>query len=169
MKIRKIAFDSVLAAMCTVLGFVSLNFGSMKLTLESLPVFVGALLFGGVDGALIGTIGTFLYQMLSYGFTVTTVLWVIPYSLCGLLTGLYAKKKSFDLSIRQTVFICTAVNLLLTTLNTAVMYIDSIVFSYYSHAYIFGSLLVRYLVCIGKAVVFGFILPPLVKTLRRIP
>ena len=64
MKTRQLTMDAVLAAMCAVLGAVSIDLGNLKLSFESLPVIIGALLFGPVDGLLIGGIGTFLYQFL---------------------------------------------------------------------------------------------------------
>ena len=157
----------MLAAMCAVLGAVSLDFGSIKLTLESLPVMLGALLFGPVDGALIGLVGTLLYQALRYGLTVTTPLWVLPYVVCGLAMGLYAKKCGFVLTTKKTILVSIIANLLVTTLNTAAMYLDSKIFGYYSYAVIFGAIVVRYVVCVAKSILFGVLLPPLVKYLRE--
>lgn len=157
----------MLAAMCAVLGAVSIDLGNIKLTLESLPVMLGALLFGPADGALIGLVGTLLYQVLRYGVTVTTPLWVVPYVVCGLVMGASAKKCGFELTTKKTIFVSVLANLLVTTLNTAVMYLDSKIFGYYSNAYIFGSIVVRYVVCVAKAILFGALLPPLVKYLRE--
>ena len=74
MKAKQMATDSMLAAMCAVLGAVSIDLGNLKVTLESIPIIVGALLFGPLDGAMIGFVGTFVYQVLRYGFSVTTFL-----------------------------------------------------------------------------------------------
>ena len=57
----------MLAAMCAVLGAVALDVGNLKITLESVPIIVGALLFGSLDGAAIGFVGTLVYQLLRYG------------------------------------------------------------------------------------------------------
>ena len=157
----------MLAAMCAVLGALSVDFGNIKLTLESLPVMLGALLFGPVDGVLIGFVGTLLYQVSRYGLTVTTPLWVLPYVVCGLVMGLYAKKCGFALTVKKTIFVSVLANLLVTTLNTYVMYLDSKIFGYYSYAYIFGAIVVRYVVCVAKSVLFGVLLPPLTKLLRE--
>ena len=91
MTTRKLAADAVLAAMCAVLGALSLDFGNLKITFESLPVLLAALAFGPLDGLAVGGIGTLIYQLLRYGVSVTTPLWILPYALCGLLVGLYAK------------------------------------------------------------------------------
>ena len=64
MDLKRLVYDALLIALCTVLGYVSIDMQVMKLTLENLPVIIGAVLFGPVDGMLIGGIGTLLYQML---------------------------------------------------------------------------------------------------------
>ncbi len=167
MTVRQMAADSMLAAMCAVLGAVALDLGNLKITLESLPIIVGALLFGPADGAAIGFVGTFVYQLLRYGLSVTTLLWILPYLVCGLIVGLYAKKKSFAPDVKQTIIIVVIAELAVTTLNTGVMYIDSKIYGYYSAVYIFGSIAVRYAICVGKAIVTGAIMPPLVRLLRE--
>ncbi|MDO4981937.1 MAG: 5-formyltetrahydrofolate cyclo-ligase [Eubacteriales bacterium] len=167
MKTKQLAINSMLAAMCAVLGYVSLDMGNLKITLESLPVLLGALVFGAPDGAVIGLVGTFVYQLLRYGFSATTLLWMLPYVIGGAIAGFYAKKKSFSLSFLQTLFIVLVSELVITTLNTGVMYIDSKIYGYYSRVYIFGSMALRYLVCIGRCVVYSFILPLLIKLLRE--
>ncbi len=167
MKAKQMATDSMLAAMCAVLGAVSIDLGNLKVTLESVPIIVGALLFGPLDGAMIGFVGTFVYQVLRYGFSVTTFLWMLPYVVCGIIVGAYAKKRGFELDLKRTVFIVVLAELVVTTLNTGVMYIDSKIYGYYSAAYIFGSLVLRYIICVGKAVVTGAVMPPLISTLKK--
>jgi len=71
MKTRQIAFDSVLAAMCAVLGALALDFGNLRITFEDVPVLIGALMFGAPEGSAIGFVGTFIYQIIRYGFTAT--------------------------------------------------------------------------------------------------
>ena len=80
-KTKKLAMDSMLAAMCAVLGYLSLDFGNLKITFESVPILLGALLLGPIDGMAIGGVGTLLYQLVRYGVSVTTPLWILPYVL----------------------------------------------------------------------------------------
>ena len=56
MKTKQLTLDAMLAAMCAVLGYVALDMGNIKITFESLPILLGAMLFGPVDGMLIGGI-----------------------------------------------------------------------------------------------------------------
>lgn len=163
MKTKQLAADAVLAAMCAVLGAVSLDFGNLKISFESLPVLMAALMFGPLDGLAVGGIGTLIYQVLRYGVTVTTLLWCLPYALCGVLAGWYAREKGFVLSRRQLAIAVFSACILIFVLNTAVMYVDSIVYSYYSFVYIFGSIVPRILICFVKAAAFTAVLPSLMR------
>ena len=128
-KTKRLALDAMLAAMFVVLSLFSINLPGMKITLDSLPVLVAAALLGPIDGLAVGLVGSFLNQMITYGFTATTLLWILPAGLRGLLVGLYAKRHGFDMTLRQTVFITIATALLVTALNTLFMYVDSWVYS----------------------------------------
>ena len=166
-KTKRLALDAMLSAMFVVLSLFSINLPGMKITLDSLPILVGAALLGPLDGLAIGLVGSFLNQMITYGFTATTLLWIIPAGLRGLLVGLYAKKRGFDMSLRQTMFITIATALLVTALNTFFMYVDSWVYSY-SYAAALATLALRILSGILTAVLFSLLLPTILKTLRRL-
>jgi len=168
MKTRQLSIDAILAAMCAVLGYFALDFINLKITFEGFPVLLGALLFGPVDGMLIGGIGTFIYQVLRYGVTATTLLWILPYVLCGLLVGWYSKKHGFSLNKKQLMLIVLAGSLLIFLVNTAVMYIDSKIYGYYSFVYIFGTIVPRSLICVGKSVVYGIAMPSLLEAARKV-
>ncbi len=165
-KTKQLALDAMLAAMCAVLGYLSLDFISLKITFESLPVLLGALLLGPVNGCAIGLIGTLVYQLLRYGVTLTTPLWILPYAVCGFAVGLCAKRKGFELSQGQMTALVVLNELLITLLNTGVMYIDSLLYHYYFPGFITGSLALRLVICIGKAVAFAFLLPVVLKPAR---
>ena len=165
--IRELALDAMLAAMVAVLGYVSLDFISVKITFESVPILIGALLFGPVDGATVGLVGTLLYQLLRYGVSATTLLWILPYVLCGLLVGGYAKARGFHLTQAQTVGIVTAAELMVTKLNTGVIYVDSKLYGYYTPTLITGMLALRLAICVVKALAYSFALPPLLGAARR--
>ena len=167
MKTRQLAIDAMLCAVCAVLGYVALDLGSVKITFESLPILLGALLFGPVDGMLIGGVGTLLYQLVRYGVTATTPLWILPYVVCGLLVGAWARRRDFALSPRQTVVLVVLAELAVTALNTAALYIDSKLYGYWFPGFILGALGLRLVICVVKAVAFGLILPGVIETVRR--
>lgn len=167
MKTKQLTIDAMLCAMCAVLGYVALDLGSIKVTFESLPILLGALLFGPVDGMLVGCVGTLIYQLLRYGVSATTPLWIAPYIVCGLLVGAWAQRKSFSMDRVQTLLLVIAAELVVTVLNTAAIYADSKIYGYWFPGYITGALAVRLVICVVKAAAFGLILPNLVWTIHR--
>ena len=159
---KRLSVNALLAAMCAVLGMISLNTGNLKLSFEGLPVLVGALLLGPVDGMIIGGLGTLLYQGVRFGLMLTTVLWIVPYIVCGLLAGLYAKKRSFRLNTKQLIFITCAVNIMEFLLNTLALYLDS-KFWGYTFVYVIGATFPRIAICLAKAAVYTAIMPAVLR------
>ena len=137
------------------------------MTLEALPILLGALLFGPADGALIAFVGTAISQLLYYGISVTTLLWMLPYVLCGFLAGLFAKRRGFSLTGKQTVLIVAAVEVLITLLNTGVLYLDSRIYAYWFPGFISAALLVRAGICAATAAVFSAVLPVLLRAVKK--
>ena len=105
---------------------------SFHITFASLPVIVGGLLFGPVEGMLIAAIGEFFNQTLSYGVTPTTVLWLIPPAVQGAggelrRTDSEEGPRSLDERPVLCYVICMAAALCTTVVNTLVMYLDSVI------------------------------------------
>ena len=114
-------------------------------------------------GMLIGGVGTLIYQLLRYGIAMLTPLWILPYVLCGLLVGWWAKKKDFSLGSTERITLVVLGELLVTVLNTGVLYLDSKLMGYWFPGFITGALALRLVICVGKAVVFGLVLPGLMQ------
>lgn len=167
--VRKLTFDAVLAAMYFALSFVSVRVGgNMKISVAGLPILVGALLYGPLDGFLIGLVGAFLEQLISpYGLTPTTLLWIMPAALRGAMAGGWAKHRGFDLKGWETALVIFVTALALTAMNTAAMYIDSKLLGYYSYAYVFGALAARLVSGLITSVIFSLIIPPLLRLIRK--
>ena len=168
---RQLTLDAMLAAMCMVLASFAVQLGgNFKLTFESLPIHIGALMFGPIDGIMIGGIGTFLYQLLfsGYGITATTLLWILPYVVCGAMVGAYSKRRSFDISRREMIFLMLSSELVITLLNTLALFVDSKLYGYYSPIFVFGTLGARLLLVLGKGIVYGTIMPELIKPLKTL-
>lgn len=163
---RRLAADAMFAAMVTVLAAAAIKTGNLKITIEAMPVFLGALMLGPVDGMVIGGIGTLLYQLLSYGVTATTALWIAPYVLLGLCVGAVSARHGYACTKRQLVLLVVLGELGITALNTASLYIDSLIYGYYSPVFVFGTLPLRLGICAAKAVVFS-LLPSLLPLVRR--
>lgn len=147
--VRRLVIDAVLTALFYVLSLFSLTFGhSLKLTLDSLPCILAAVLYGPVDGFLVAFLGTFAQQMMQYGFTVTTLLWMLAPALRGLILGLLMKL--FPDGIREPgqyvryFLFCVLAGIFVSAGNTAVLYLDSKLFGYYNYALVFGAAVVRF-------------------------
>lgn len=169
--VYRLAIDAMLAAMCAALGYFSLDLMDFKFTFENLPILIGGIIFGPVDGMLIGFVGTFLYQLIRYGIEASTPLWIVPYVISGLIAGLggYFCRKQDKYGFRVLVLVpVLLVNAALVTLmNTGSLYI------YYKYILqipvetMLLKLPVRLLVGGLKAVVYVFAIPALLTGLEK--
>lgn len=158
---RRLVTLALLVALYVVLSLAgTINLWWIRISVDSLPILLAALLYGPVGGLLVGFLGSFLGQLLSYGLSVTTLLWVLPAAVRGLLVGLYAARHEYRLSRAQLIGALCVTALLVTALNTLVMYLDSVIYGYYSYAYVFGGLVTRAIAGVLTAVVMAFVLPP---------
>ena len=166
----RLAYDAVLAAMCAVLGSVAAMDlgGNFKFTFENFPVLVGALLFGPVDGMLIGGVGIFLSQMIRYGIELSTPLWILPYILSGLFTGYCAKRLRFSLSQVQMIIIIVINGIIVTAANTLGLFIYNKYILQVPLAATIAAIPKRVIISVIKSVVFAFILPPVLRALRSV-
>ena len=166
---QQLALDGILAALTVVFGFVSIRIGNvMKISLEDLPVVFAALLFGPIDGMAVAFVGIFLYQLMSFGITVTTPLWILPFVVVGALIGAFAKKAEYNNTNRQILFLFILAELVIWALNTGAIYADAKIYGYYYPTIISSMLLIRMLTAIAKGVLFGLLSPSVLKLLSRI-
>ena len=166
---RRMALDAILIALFFVLSLISFEIGGVKITFESLPVVIAAVLFGPLDGFLVGLLGAFLEQMIKYGFTVTTLLWILPPAIRGLLIGLGLRRFSENKRIWIYYAVCIFAALVTSVLNTGVYYVDAKIFHYYSYALIFGVFFIRLLSGALTGFITATIALPILKALRQLP
>lgn len=165
---QQLATDAVLAAMVVVLGFTSIRIGNiMKISLEDFPVLIAALMFGPSDGMIVAGIGILLYQLLSFGITATTALWILPFIVVGGLTGWYAKKHHYSNNRKQILGIFLVSEILICLLNTLAIYTDSKIFGYYYPTIITGMIAIRMVTAVIKGVVLGLVSTPLLRALSK--
>lgn len=166
---QQLAMDAILAAMIVVLGFTSIRIGNiMKVSLEDFPVIIAALMFGPADGMIVAGIGIFLYQLLSYGITATTILWILPFVVVGGLAGLYAKRSNYNNDRKQLLIIFLISEILICLLNTVAIYADSKIFGYYYPTIITGMIAIRLVTAVAKGIILGIVSAPLLKALSRV-
>ena len=169
MNTRRLVTDGLCAALYVVLSsLLSLSLGPIKLSLDGLPVLLAALLFGPVDGLLVGLVGSFLGQLLGpYGVSATTPLWMLPAAVLGFIVGWYAKRRGPSLSRGTLAVLVLAALAADTTVTTAVMYVDCLVYKYSFVTYS-PYILWRYVADLIKTAVYTLILPPLTAVLRKV-
>ena len=169
MKTKRLTILSLLSAINVVLCIITpIKIVNFKFTFEAFPILLAALLYGPVDGLIVGTLGSTIYQVLfsGYSITLTTPLWILPHALSGLIVGLYAKAHDFNLSSKQTIFICCLSAILVTSLNTLALLVDSKIYGYYSKALVFGSIPLKIVAGIILAVIYSSIIPKLTERFR---
>lgn len=163
---KKLALNAVLAAMVAVLGYFAVDAGSIKITFESLPIVIAALVLGPLNGLAVGAVGTFIYQTLRYGIMITTPMWMVPYAAAGFICGLYSRHKNYAFKRGEIMLITALTELVITLLNTGALYIDSHIYGYYQPMLITGMLIPRFAICVIKTVLFSLILPSMIRALR---
>ena len=165
---RRLALNAVLIAIYFVLSFYSIKIGNnIKLTFAAFPRLVAALLFGPADGVLVAGVGEFLIQLLLYGLSPTTILWVIPPTVHALIVGLYARRKGFQLSRRQTGFIVLIAGLANTIITSFSLYLDARIWGY--PAALTGTvLLFRFINSIIMCAIYATVMPQVICRLRRV-
>ena len=162
MSTRKLVVIAMMVAVYVVLNTVgTIRLGWINISVSALPIIVP----GG--GLMVGLVGAFLGQLMTYGVTATTVLWIIPPAVRGLLIGLYAKRCGYALSRRQLVGVLIVTSLVVTLLNTGAIYLDSVIYGYYTSAYVFGKVGIRIVSGAVTAVAMAFVTPPVLDMLKR--
>ena len=171
--VRQMCRIAVMAALYVPLAlYVGVKVGNVHITFGSLPVVVAALLWGPGESFLVAAIGEFFTQLLNYGLTATTILYVIPPALRGVVIGVAAvwlwQHRGVHLECNRVLcyLVCIAAAVVTTTSNTVVIAVDSIIYGYYSAAYVFGTLLWRFAVGMINAVVISTVAMVLVSQVR---
>lgn len=171
--VRLICLAGVMAALYVGLDFFAVNIsapfgGNLKISLSGLPVLITAIVGGPLWGAATGFVGAFVGQMITYGMSATTLLWVLPAVVRGLSMGLLfrAFKKSLKPGI-LTLETCIS-SLLVTLFNTGAMLVEQAIYGYYQSFYaIYVAIPARVLAGIITAIVFSLMLPTIIDTLDK--
>lgn len=88
--VHRLALVAMLSALFFALSLFSVDLGFIKFTVAPLAILVAGFLFGPIDGAIVGLVGSFLEQFVKYGFSVTMPLWMFPAIVRGALVGALA-------------------------------------------------------------------------------
>ncbi len=168
-----ICMVALLTAMMVLLSLtLSIRTPTFKLSFGSLPVVLGAMIFGPVEGALVAIFGEFLVQLLTYGLVPTTIIWIIPPAIRALVIGavvLYLRRNGgTPLESRPVICYATCIigAILTTTGNTFGMWLDSLFYGTSFTPVLFITP-ARYVSGVITAVVVTTACVPLMHMLRR--
>lgn len=175
-QIRLLVIDSLMIAMYVVLNTITeIPIGNIKITFGPLPIIFIAFYLGIRHVTIVAAIAEFLSQLLGYGLTLTTPLWILPVVVRGvlicILASLILKTKNNDIRRMKhyeyfTIILITG--FIVTILNTAVIAVDALIFGYYSYAYVFGDLFFRFISMILSTVVYTLITKTVIDTLHKV-
>lgn len=170
---RRICYIALLVAMYYVLNLLEIRTpGNLHVTLDALPIMVSALLMGPLDAVLVAFFGELLNQVFGpYGITATTLLWALPPVAYALVIALAAGKGTGRRRLEERAavcyIVCIAASLLRTVGNTCVIWLDSVIYGYYSFAIVFGAAAIRFMTGVVAAILVATATMPLVRLLRR--
>lgn len=171
----RLAFDAVLIAVCAALGYFAVDFKVAQLTFENLPIIIGAMMFGPLDGLLIGLVGSFLSQLLRWGLDATTVLWILPYAISGLFVGFLRKMGQFRERDRSSIgkkatgmVVLMILNCVLVTAMNTVVTVICYKYVYYMPAEaVYVALPGKLLWAVVRAIIFAVLTPLVIEGLRK--
>ena len=173
---RRITFNAIMIALFVCLAFFQFIIAGVKVTFEDFPVIICAIIFGPLDAAIVGFLGKFLEQLLTYGLTPTTILWILPAVVRALFIGfcLLPIKKRFtqehifrSVRIVWVFIICGISGALAAALNTLAYYVDSKMLGYYDYKLVLGVFWIRISLGIAFSTIMAAITSPIALALKR--
>lgn len=174
--VKRIAIDAVLIAMYFGLSWASVEIGGIKLTFVGLASIIAAMVYGPIDGFLVGFFGAFCEQMLKHGFTATTLLWLLGPAMRGLVVGcaklIFKRSMSTENLLRNHrpyVFFAVSIfaGLVVSVLNTTAFYVDAKMFHYYTYELIFGVFWLRLLLAAASSLLMALVTLPVLAGVQH--
>ena len=149
--------------------FLTIRIGNdLKISLAALPFLIIAFVCGPVEGLISGLVGTFLSQLLTFGITITTPFWVIPYALQALTAGLIFRGFKCKITVKSigvSVFLGGLAGVLFNLIGS---YFDGVVFfKYLTPAALAALIPIRLLVWLGLSIVYTAICYAITRALRK--
>ena len=150
---KKLCYIALLVAVYVLLSMTfTIKTGNLEITFKSLPVVVAALLFGPAGGGMTALLGEFLCQVMMYGLMPTTI-WK---------SGCLLESRPVTCYV-----VCLVGSFATSCVTTVCLWLDSLIYDYYSFAFVFGSALIRFGKDIVIVAIVTTIVIPLMKLLRR--
>ena len=158
-----VALHVVLELFCTIrIG------NEIKITFATFPFLIAGMLLGPVCGLAVGFVGTFLSQMLTYGFTASTIFWLLPGTAMGLSGGLIFKWMHRKPELKAVAVTAAGSYFILVVFNFIASYFDGVViFKYMTLEVLLALIPIRLVTWVCMSIVYTLVALPLVKVLRR--
>lgn len=168
---QKLVTNALLIALHVILGRVaSIRIGnSLSISVSGITEVIAGLLFGPVSGGAVGLLGSLINQLFGYGLTVTTVLWILPAGVKGLLCGWYAKANGYEMNPLQILWVLVVTAVVVTTMNTVIMIVDAAIFNYATKATVLSMMGIRYVNGALTSVAYMLLVTPLLHRLKTLP
>lgn len=122
----RLTTDAMMVALYFVLTvYLAIETPLIKFSVSTLPILLCAFLFGLPDTVAVATLGSFLYQMVQWGPSAYTALWIAPFTLMALYLGgaIYLLRARQQPRVWKTIVIIITAELLLTLLNSVALLI----------------------------------------------
>ena len=167
---KKIVLTALYIALFIILSiYATINFQGLKITIQNLPIYVAAITLGAIPGAIVGFAGMLVNQIITYGFTATTLFWVLPQTILGAVCGYIFENNIVKMKHTHRFWATIIIlQILVTILNTVVYAIDAIIFSYYNYLVIFGPIILRLMASILTGIVYCVVIPLIVDIVKKI-
>lgn len=171
-----LVLDALMIALFVVLSrLLSLEVLGVKITVAALPIVFTAFYLGMKHTVIVAAIGEFISQLIGYGLSPTTVLWMIPVIVRGIVLcffiALYLRKnggsiKAIKYSEYFVMILISAIIVFL--LNTAVIIFDGWLYQYLSVPAALSQLLPRFISMCASVVIYTLITKAVVDALPQI-
>ncbi len=157
----------MMAALSIVIDLVSIRLDNIfvKYTFYPLPLLLCGIIFGYKYGFLAGFVEGFISQVIVYGLSLTTPIWMLA-PICwgvgsGLLRLIFKKNDHIDIVIIVflTSFVCLGV-------NTVASILDGILL-HYDYSYIFASIITRLITSLIMGVIYSFIIVGITPIIKK--
>lgn len=164
--VLRVVLCGVCLALYFILSIISINTQVIRITIDALPVIFVAIVCGPIDGLAVGLMGSFFSQLYLYGLTITTPLWILPAGIRGLIVGLMFHHK--DVRQHKTLWILTVIlsGLVVTAINTFVIYLDAKIFEYPSQITYISSIS-RVITNVITSLIYIYLVPLLTNSLVK--
>lgn len=179
--LNKLCLAAVLSALYICLGFISIPLGNLKITVEGFPIILAGFILGPTYGVMVGFTGPFLYQLMNYGFTPTTLLWILPHMITGLFCGAFGifsesleiitdghcSEKEHNKAVLDLVCFIIIVCWLSTFFNSVAIYFDSKMFGYYQEGMIKATIVIKLIIGAIKGIIYSLVFTSMFKKLLK--